>query len=98
MSLNDILIALIRRAVASAVGGAIAWLVVQLHIGGVDAQTSGTVIAFIVVVAVAAYGWAAQQLEQAYPWLGRVLWLGATRQVRYSKHPAKGRPTYVGRR
>lgn len=40
-----------------------------------------------VAVAIAAYGWVVQQPEQAYHlWLGRILFLGATRQVSYRKH------------
>ena len=97
MSLNDVFIALIRKVVASAAGGGIAWLIAVLHIGGVDSQTSGTVIAFIVVVAIAAYGWVAQQLEQLYPTLGRILFLGASRQVTYARHPVKAKARYVGR-
>jgi len=83
--MNDVLIAAIRRVVASLAGGAIVWLAATLHLV-VDDDTSRVVIGFAVLVAVAVYGWVAQQLEQRYPWLGMILFLGASRQVTYRKH------------
>lgn len=85
MGLNDLVVAALRRAAVAAVAFALTWLAIHLKIG-LDANTSTALTALVTAVLVAAWGWVAQMLEQRYPWLGRILFLGASRKVTYSKH------------
>jgi hypothetical protein len=83
--MNDIIIAAVRRVVVSGVAVLLVWLAAHLGVG-VDSQTSTVVTGFVVAVAIAVWGWVAQMVEQRYPWLGKILFLGATRNVTYTKH------------
>lgn len=83
--MNDAIIALLRRVAVSAVGFVLSWLAIHLGIGVGD-KTSATLASFVAVILVAVWGWVAQQLEQKYPWIGHILFLGASRRVTYAKH------------
>ena len=83
--MSDAIIALLRRAAVSLVAFVLAWLAVHLKIG-LDDNTSAALTALVTAVLVGLYGWVAQQLEQKYPWIGHILFLGASRQVTYTKH------------
>lgn len=85
MGLNDLVVAALRRAAVAAVAFLVTWLAIHLKIG-LDANTSTAVTALITAVLVAAWGWVAQTLEQRYPWLGKILFLGASRKVTYTRH------------
>lgn len=85
--MNDVIISALRRLAVSGVAFVLTWLAVHLGVG-LDANTSAAVTAFVTAVLVALYGWVAQQLEKQYPWLGKILFLGASRQVTYTKHPS----------
>lgn len=82
---NDAIIALVRRTVVSGVAAGLVWLAAYLGVG-VDSNTSVLLTGFVVAVAIAGYGWLAQQIEQRFPPIGRFLFLGATRNVTYTKH------------
>lgn len=69
---NDFLISFIRTAVPVAVGAVLAWLASKTGII-LDADSSASLTAGVVAVAVAVYYALARALETRWPWLGVLL-------------------------